>query len=280
MSAMAATTAPANTAFDLDAYLRRIGLAGSRTPDMATLQAIVLAHVRSIAFENVDPFLGREVRLDAQSLQRKLVRGGRGGYCYEHNLLLEHALRALGFKTTGLAARVLYMQADDALRPRTHMLLRVDLDGEVLLVDVGFGGLTLTGVLRLQPDVVQSTPHEPFRLLHDGETYRMQAHVGDRWRTLYRFDLQPQLLPDYLVASWYVSHHPESRFVTGLTASRADVASRHALRGTELAEHHLDGRSERRTLGDATELRGALEQTFGLTLESEPEVDAALRRLF
>lgn len=265
---------------DVDAYLERMGYDGDLKPTAETLRGLHRAHAAAIPFENLDIVLGRGISLEMDAMQDKLIRRHRGGYCYEHNLLLEHALRALGFKTTGLAARVLYMQADDALRPRTHMLLRVDLDGEVLLVDVGFGGLTLTGVLRLQPDVVQSTPHEPFRLLHDGETYRMQAHAGDRWRTLYRFDLQPQLLPDYLVASWYVSNHPESRFVTGLTASRADVASRHALRGTELAEHHLDGRSERRTLGDATELRGALEQTFGLTLESEPEVDAALRRLF
>jgi len=247
---------------------------------MATLQAVVLAHVQSIAFENVDPFLGRDVHLDAGSLERKLVHAGRGGYCFEHNLLLEHALRALGYRTTGLAARVLYMQADDALTPRTHMLLRVDLEGETLLVDVGFGGLTLTGVLRLRPGLVQSTPHEPFRLLRDGETYRMQADTGDGWRTLYRFDLQPQLLADYVVTSWYLSNHPESRFVTGLIASRAGVASRHALRGTELTEHRLDGHRERLALGDAAELRVALEQTFGLTLPSDPEVDEALRRLF
>jgi len=64
---------------DLDAYLQRIGFVGPRSPDLATLKAVVLAHAQGIAFENIDPFLGREVHLDVESLQRKLVHGGRGG---------------------------------------------------------------------------------------------------------------------------------------------------------------------------------------------------------
>jgi len=47
------------------------------------------------------------VRLDAPSLQQKLVRAGRGGYCFEQNLLQSHVLNGLGFKVSGLAARVL-----------------------------------------------------------------------------------------------------------------------------------------------------------------------------
>ena len=49
-----------------------------------------------IAFENLDPLLKRPVKLDAASLEAKLVKGGRGGYCFEQNLLFGHVLRALG----------------------------------------------------------------------------------------------------------------------------------------------------------------------------------------
>ena len=145
------------TTFDLDAYLQRIGFVGSRSPDLATLKAVVLAHAQGIAFENLDPFLGRDVHLDLESLQRKLVHGRRGGYCFEQNLLLDHALRSLGYQTTGLAGRVLWMRPEDAVTTRSHMLLRVDLDGQTYLVDVGFGGMTLTGVLELESD--WSSPH-------------------------------------------------------------------------------------------------------------------------
>lgn len=265
---------------DLDAYLQRIGFVGPRSPDLATLKAVVLAHAQGIAFENIDPFLGREVHLDVESLQRKLVHGGRGGYCFEQNLLLEHALRSLGYQTTGLAGRVLWMRPEGAVTTRSHMLLRVDLDGKTYLVDVGFGGMTLTGVLEFESDLVQPTPHESYRLLRDDDTFLMQTCVGDRWRTLYRFDLHPELLPDYDMTNWYLSNHPQSQFVTGLIVARPDVGRRYALRGAELTEHHLDGRVDRRTLSDVGELRGELEETFGLTLPSGPEVDETLQYLF
>jgi N-hydroxyarylamine O-acetyltransferase len=92
--------------FDLDAYLRRIGHAGPCTVSFETLAALQRAHTAALPFENLDPLLGRPVALDAASLSAKLVEGRRGGWCYEHNLLLGHALRAIGFQVQDLAARV------------------------------------------------------------------------------------------------------------------------------------------------------------------------------
>jgi arylamine N-acetyltransferase len=113
-------------AIDLDAYLRRIGYVGGREATLDTLAALHLHHARTIAFENLDPLLGRPIALDAASLERKLIHDGRGGYCYEQNLLFGHVLRALGFQVTGLAARVLWTYyADDAITARSHQLLRV-----------------------------------------------------------------------------------------------------------------------------------------------------------
>jgi N-hydroxyarylamine O-acetyltransferase len=103
------------TSIDLDAYFQRIGYTGERTPTLATLQAIHLRHATAIPFENLTPLLHQPVRLDFASLQHKLVQSGRGGYCFEQNLLLLAVLRVLGFQVTGLAAR-------------GHMLLRVELE--------------------------------------------------------------------------------------------------------------------------------------------------------
>ena len=58
------------------------------------------------------------------------------------------------------------------------MLLLVTIDGERWLVDVGFGGLTLTSVLRLQSGLEQLTAHEPYRLL---EERRRMALAGQAW---------------------------------------------------------------------------------------------------
>lgn len=266
---------------NVGAYLARIGVPRPPVPDLAALRRIVAGHTRSIAFENLDPFTGREVRLDADGLAAKLVRGGRGGYCFEQNLLLRGVLDALGHRTTGLAARVLWGRPDGApVTPRSHMLLRVDLPEGPHLVDVGFGGLTLTGVLALEPEVEQATPHEPFRLLPAGPDLVMQARVGGQWRALYRFDLTEHHLADYEVSSWYVSHHPASHFVNGLMAARAEPDRRHALGGTTFSTHHLDGPTERRELGSPAAVRAVLEEHFLLDLSGLPDLDARLERLF
>src|SRR4051794_12144270 len=113
--------------FDLGAYLQRIGYDGPREPVAAVLEAVHLAHLTHIPFENLDAFLGRPTRIDLASLQAKLVRGRRGGRCTEHNTLLAAALEALGFPVTRLVGRV--RLGTRAVRPRSHMLLRVEADG-------------------------------------------------------------------------------------------------------------------------------------------------------
>lgn len=264
---------------DLDGYQRRIGYTGERTPTLETLRGVVLHHTESIAFENLNPLLRWPVRLDVESLQQKLVRDHRGGYCFEHNLLLSHALQVLGFRVTGLAARVLWNAPENTIAPRGHMLLRVDLDQTTYIADVGFGGMTLTAPLRLEPDVEQTTPHEPFRLIQAGPAFVLQARLHEAWKSLYRFDLQEQLLPDYEVTNWYLSNHPNSHFVSGLIAARVARDRRYALRNREFAMHHLDGATERRALETVTELRGALEEYFLLSLPDAPALDVALGRL-
>jgi len=59
-----------------------------RAPSSAAPREIVADHATSIAFENIDVLPGRGVRLDAGTLADKLLHRGRGGYCFEHDLLL------------------------------------------------------------------------------------------------------------------------------------------------------------------------------------------------
>jgi N-hydroxyarylamine O-acetyltransferase len=264
------------------AYLDRIGNPEITGPDLASLRRIVAGHALSIPFENLDAFTGREVALDADALTAKLVRGGRGGWCFEQNLLLHGVLDALGYATTCLAARVMWTRPADAPpTPRSHMLVRVDLPEGPHLVDVGFGGLTLTGVLALEPGVEQATPHETFRLLPaERSGYHMQALVGGEWRTLYWFDLTEQLLADYEVSNWYLCHHPQSHFRSGIMIARPEPDRRYALGGTRLAVHHLAGPSERRDLQSPAEVRKVLEETFRLDTSGLPDLETALGRLF
>jgi N-hydroxyarylamine O-acetyltransferase len=265
--------------FDLAAYFERIGYDGPKTARLETLCAIHRLHPQAIAFENLNPLLRWPVLLDARSLQQKLVTQRRGGYCYEHNLLLKLALESIGFKVAGLAARVLWNNAQDAIRPRTHMLLQVDIEDELWIADVGFGGLTQTAPLRLVEHTPQATPHELFRLTRISGDYAVQAEVRGEWRTLYRFDLQEQVLPDYELTSWYLSNHPESHFVQRLIAARTEPGRRYALLDNELAIHKVGDETLRRKLTSAAELHRALSETFRIVMPQGVEVEKKLREI-
>jgi N-hydroxyarylamine O-acetyltransferase len=264
---------------NLAAYLRRIGYEGNTAPTLATLRAIHYGHATSIAFENLTPLLRQPVRLDLPTLLEKLVYGGRGGWCFEQNLLLSYALRALGFRVSGLAARVRWNVPDEVVTARGHMLLRVELDEGTYVADVGFGGLTLTAPLRLAPGQTQKTPHEPFRLVEHGTGYAMEAQLGEEWRSLYTFDLQEQHQVDYEVSNWYLATNPRSHFLSSLIAARPDAGRRYALRNNQLSIHHRDGQSERRTLMSVAELCAVLERDFRLSLPEGPGLENALAPL-
>lgn len=266
-------------AVDLDAYIDRVGYTGNRTPSLDTLQELQLRHAETIPFENLNPLLGWPVRLDPTSLEQKLVRDGRGGYCYEQNLLFRHVLEALGFRVVGLAARVLLNVPEGLVRPKTHVLLLVEVADQTYVVDVGFGGQTPTAPLRLDAGIDQGTSHGSFRLIAAGDGFVLEADVRGPWQSLYRFDLREQHLVDYEVANWYVSTHPASHFLNALLAARPAPGRRYGLWDNELSIHMVGGPTEKRMIASSAELQGVLTDLFRITLPPEPGLNAVLERI-
>jgi N-hydroxyarylamine O-acetyltransferase len=264
---------------NLDAYFARIGYEGRAEPTLETLRAIHALHASAIPFENLSPLLGEPVPLDLPSLERKLVEGRRGGWCFEHNLLFAHVLRAIGYAITPLAARVRWNVPAHVATPRSHCLLLLDIGGERHIADVGFGGLTLTSPLALDPGVEQATPHEPHRVVEAGAGFALEAKVAGEWQRLYVFDLHEQLQADYEVSNWYLANFPQSQFVTGLVCARADRERRHALRNTRYAIHHAGGATERRFITRLDELKAVLQEELRVPLPDSPRLDDALQRV-
>ncbi|HVJ02011.1 MAG TPA: arylamine N-acetyltransferase [Sphingomonas sp.] len=264
---------------DLKAYFERIGYSGTPAPDRATLAALVLHHTLAIPFENFDPLLGRPVRLEPEALVEKLVRSRRGGYCFEQNGLFWRVLEAIGFRVTPLAARVLWNMDEDAVTPRSHMLLRVDLAEGPAIADVGFGGAVLTGVLDLVPDVEQATPHEPFRLIERDGEWRLQILIDEDWRTCYRFDLHPQLAIDFEPVNWWVSTSPASHFTRGVTCARVLPDGRLAVRSGLFTRYGRDGSFERREVEEPEAFCAILSEQMGIDLPDRDALVARLREL-
>lgn len=90
------------TQFEQNAWLERIGYSGPLTPTLATLNRLIFAHAHSISYETLDIMLGRPPKLDVSTLQSKMISGGRGGYCFEQNMLFRAGLRSLGYRITSL----------------------------------------------------------------------------------------------------------------------------------------------------------------------------------
>ena len=218
---------------DLDAYFERIGFGGDARPRLDTLFALHLAHSTSIPFENLDIQMGLPIHLDLPSLQRKMVLGPRGGYCFEQNTLFLEVLKAVGFEVQACEARV-RLGAPELL-PRTHMLLVVRLDGVAWLCDVGFGGEGL-----LQPVPMDGERHAQFlnayQVVAEGPLRVLQSWHQGAWTDLYAFHPEPRFPVDFEVANHYTSTFPESRFVKTLTAQLPGPEVRRILRNRAYAE--------------------------------------------
>ncbi len=264
---------------DLDTYLKRLGYSSAPPPTLETLRELQFRHTAEFPFETLSTMLRVPVPVDPPAVQDKLLRQGRGGYCFELNQLFLLLLQALGFEARGLTGRVVMGGPEDAQTARTHMLVLVTLDGVRYIADVGFGGMVPTGPLLLDSEAEQATPHEPYRLsLVDG-TYTLRALVDGSWRAMYLFDLQAVAEIDYTVASWYVSTHPDSPFLGQMIVARTGHRLRKTLHNGSFAIHRLGETSERVQLRDVDAVLEVLRGEFGIQVPEHPELRSTIERL-
>ncbi len=206
---------------DLDAYLDFLEYEGERTPTLETLRSLQRAHVLNVRWDTIDGFLHRRVRLDLPSLQDKLLRRGRGGYCFEHVALFAAALEKLGFGFTAVSSRVQLGADSRRPRPATHAMLLVELDGARWLSDVGFGASPLEPIelvdgarsesgpwpylLRWQ-EITHGSPGWAVHQLGEGE------EGPEGWRVRQVFTENPQYPVDFAVANHFVASSDHSPF--------------------------------------------------------------------
>jgi len=252
--------------FRLNNYLTRIGYKGAIKPDLETLDALHAAHLSAIPFEAIDPLLRRPVSLDLGSLQQKLVDTRRGGYCFEQNALFKAALEAIGFTITGLAGRVRWMSPPESpLGPKTHMMLKVELDEGAYLADVGFGACLLDQPLKLDIDIDQDTGMGTYRLSQTEGLFSLAAKRGTGWRTMYVFDLQPQIRADYDLGNYFTSTSPLVPFTGRLIMEKLAAYRRYKLVNRTFVAEVRDGEViAEETIGSADQLRRIIDEKFNV----------------
>jgi arylamine N-acetyltransferase len=267
---------------DLAGYFDRINYRGAAEPTLEVLQDLMTAHTRTIPFENLDPVLGVPVDdLGPDALVDKLVHRRRGGYCYEQNGLMGYVLAEIGFRVRRLAGRVVWMRPPGSPLPaQTHTVLAVTFPGSggSYLVDVGFGGQTLTSPIRIEIGNAQQTTHEPYRLDDCGDGLVLQSLISGEWRPLYEFTTRTQPGIDLKLGSWYVSTHPSSHFVTGLMVALVTDDARYNLFGRDLTVHR-EGGSEKIRLDDAAAVVETLGGRFGINIGDVGERSLLVSRI-
>ncbi|QEU91394.1 arylamine N-acetyltransferase family protein [Streptomyces kanamyceticus] len=252
---------------DIDSYVARLGHKGELKPDLETLRALHRAHVAAIPFENLEMMLGRPVPLELAALQDKLVLRPRGGYCYEQNLLFAAALERIGFSVTGLGARV--RAGASATRAVTHMLLKVEADGEEWHCDVGFGGDGLLEPIPLREGTESRQGEWRFRLDREvNGVLVLRTWRSDGWFDLYAYTGEPRLPVDYVVMNHYTSTHPRSSFMRRPVVQKAGPQARRSLVGDRFSVTHPDGSVAERSV-PVGELTDILAQEFGVELTAE-----------
>lgn len=269
---------------DLDAYLERIGYTGETTATADALRALHRAHIAAIPFENLEIVLGRPILLDLESLQAKLVRQRRGGYCYEHTALFAAVLEQLGFGVTGLLSRV--RLGFDAIMSTTHAVLRVEIPGiegpgRLWLADTGFGGAS-PDPLELADGAASSWGAWSFRLHqedgHPGpQVWVLQRRSTGDWLDLHGFTVVPQYPVDYDLGNYWISTHPRSPFTGRLMVQRITEDAYYILDDTRLTITAPDGSTQQHQI-PPEELPAHLREEFGIEL-STPDSQRLVEQL-
>ena len=256
------------SAFDLDAYLARIGWQGSLEPTLDTLAGLTRAHITRIPFENVDVLLGRGVRIDLDSIVSKIVGAGRGGYCFEHGTLFQAALERAGFRVTPHAARVVTLVPRHQ-SPRTHMFLIVEVEDGRFVVDPGFGGYAPVVPVPLQEGVDARDGLERHRMVERDGEWVLEAEIDGAMKPLWTATLEPQFPVDFELANHWIATSPASPFTSRLMLRAFTPRGRTSVMNREVTVTSA-GKTEKYQLADRKALRALLGEHFGFDL---PDVE-------
>lgn len=197
----------------LPAFFERIGLAADTrvTHTVEFLKLVQYQCVTNIAYENLDILDGKPLSLEPEMIYDKIVRRGRGGYCFEVNGLLSMMLAEMGFKVADRFAR--YLRGEEETPMRRHRIVAVDLEDGTYICDIGIGQTAPRYPVKLEIGLVQEQFGETYRFDFDDALgfILCDLHEG-AWRRFFSFTNEAQYPIDFVQPSFWCEHHPDSPF--------------------------------------------------------------------
>lgn len=248
-------------------YLKALNLDCPQAPNLDFLKAFTVHHIERFTFNNLAVLLHQDLPLDSQSIFKKVVARGEGGYCFEHNKIAYEALSEWGFNVRLVLARVINNYERPV--PRTHRLTIVECAGETYLVDVGFGATCPILPIAFNSKTPQKAGFEYYqiRAISHNE-YELILMKQDQPFILYRFDLAQYSDADCEVGHFYSHKHASAVFVNNVVVSQKTPTETFSLTNQRFT--HTTEFSESVSIIDSSEkLFKRLRNTFHLSIEPE-----------
>jgi N-hydroxyarylamine O-acetyltransferase len=263
-------------------YLAHIGVSEAAPPSLEALADLQARHLERVVFENLEIQRGRPTTVDYGESAERIVKRGRGGYCFHLNGAFGLLLEALGYEVSRRRATVQPPPDASPRRLLNHLVVLVhglptsaNPEG-TWWAEVGFGDGS-TRPLALRAGSVEDPPHtyalESSPVYAGGWRMRQEEGDGDGVAII-DVDTQAPRAAELAAAHERLSTSPESGFVRTATFQRRDARGVDVLRARTLSRVER-GATRTTLLADEGEWFGALADVFGLPL---PDVDAAERR--
>jgi N-hydroxyarylamine O-acetyltransferase len=261
-------------------YLARLGLDEAGPPSADALAELQARHLERVVFENLEIQRGRPTTVDPAESAERIVKRGRGGYCFHLNGAFALLLEALGYEVSRRRGTVQPPPDTPPDRRLNHLVVLVHRlptgahpEG-TWWTEVGLGDGS-TAPLALRAGTCEDDPYtytlEPSPV-YAGGWRLLQGEGGGAG--IVDIDAEPPQASEVAAAHERLSTSPESGFVRTATCQRRDAGGVDVLRARRLSRVER-GATRKTLLADEGEWFAALEDVFGLQLD---DVDAVERR--
>jgi len=255
---------------EINKYLNRIKL-DNFDNSFDGLKKLQQSHIINIPFENLDVVAGRSINLDYENLFNKIVNNGRGGYCFELNILYSFLLKALGFSPKPVLGRV-WLRNPDKTPPRNHLAHLIEQDGETFVTDVGFGGLTTRIPLNINASSEINDNDGFVRILPFADNqFMVQRKVNDDWTNQYSFENVDISEEDIFISNYFMSTNPKSHFCNDNFIGKFTKDGRVGLFNNQMSRRRGIELVSKKNIAYGSEWIETLSNKFGLTLDFSKE---------
>lgn len=246
-------------------YLERIAI-GQTNPGVGleSLKYLQRQHLLHIPFENLDIHWKRPIILDHDSFYKKIVLGGRGGFCYELNGLFSELLSEIGFRNKLISARVADGTGEfSAEYDHLAILAEVGSARDVYLTDVGFGDFAAEP-LKLVVDLEQEISNGIFKITKFDDQYFEVAKKEGVWKSEYIFRPIARGLDEFSGMCLFHQTSPESHFTQGRVCTLMTETGRKTLTERRFIITAKSGEKNEVPIDSEKDFRDTLLREFGI----------------